>query len=161
MLPATSAFYTCSADTAGQAPGTFVNTATVTAKDVNGRTVTDKVDFPTQLNAQQVIPEEVVHGTARLAGPSGCVRNTFNATVRGSRIAQVTFFLDGKRVKRIAAKEGQTVFRVKLNPRTVGRGVHRVTAKVVFVTESETKSKTLRLSFQRCRKQVVRPRFTG
>src|SRR4029079_2108984 len=153
--------YTCSADTTGQAPGTFVNTATVTAKDTNGRSVTDTDDFPTQLNAQAVIPVEVVHGTARLLGPSGCVRTSFTATVRGTRIAQVTYFLDGKRVKRIAGKEGKTVYRVKINPRTVGRGVHRVTAKVVFVSESQTKTKTLRLSFQRCRKQVVRPRFTG
>ena len=53
------------------------------------------------------------------------------------------------------------MFRVKINPRAVSRGVHRVTAKVVFVSESQTKTKTLRLSFQRCRKQVVRPRFTG
>jgi hypothetical protein len=153
--------YTCSADTTGQGPGTFVNTATVTAKDTNGRSVTDTDTFPTQLNAQQVIPEEVVHGTARLQGPSGCVRTSFTATVRGTRIADVVFFLDGKRVKRITAKEGQKAFKVKINPRKVGRGVHRVTAKVVFVSESQTKTKTLRLSFQRCRKQVVRPRFTG
>ena len=123
--------------------------------------MTDTDDFPTQLNAQQSLPEKVVHGTARLEGPSGCVRASFMATVRGSRIAQVTYFLDGKRVKRISADGGRVVARVRINPRAVSRGVHRVTAKVVFVSESQTKTKTLRLSFQRCRKQVVRPRFTG
>jgi len=34
-------------------------------------------------------------------------------------------------------------------------------ARVQFVAASETKSRTLRLSFQRCARQVVTPRFTG
>jgi hypothetical protein len=153
--------YTCSAETAGQQPGTFVNTATVTGRDFLGKTVTDTDDFPTQLNAQQVLPEEVVPGTARLTGPSGCVRKAFKATVRGSRIAKVTFFVDGKKRKTITAKAGQRAFKLKVRPNALGRGVHRVTARVQFVAESETKTRTLRLSFQRCARQVVRPQFTG
>ena len=153
--------YTCSAATTGQQPGTFVNTANVKGTDGNGRSVTDTDDFPTQLNAQQVLPEEVITGTARLTGPSGCVKKAFNATVRGSRIAKVTFFVDGKKRKTITAKAGQRAFKLKVRPNALGRGVHRVTARVQFVAESETKTKTLRLSFQRCARQVVRPQFTG
>jgi hypothetical protein len=48
-----------------------------------------------------------------------------------------------------------------VNPKGRGFGVHRVTAKVVFNSASQTQTRTLRLSFQRCRKQVVQPRFTG
>ena len=36
-----------------------------------------------------------------------------------------------------------------------------MTAKVVFKAASGTKARTLRLSFQRCARQVVAPRFTG
>jgi hypothetical protein len=32
---------------------------------------------------------------------------------------------------------------------------------VQFAAESQTRTRTLRLSFQRCRKQVVKARFTG
>ena len=81
--------------------------------------------------------------------------------MRGTRIARVTFFLDGKRLKRITAKAGQRKFQVRINPRGRGFGVHRVTAKVEFEAASNTSARTLRLSFQRCKKGVVRPRFTG
>jgi hypothetical protein len=43
---------TCTAQTAGQPAGTFVNTATVVAKDFNGRQVSDTDPFPTVLEAQ-------------------------------------------------------------------------------------------------------------
>ncbi len=152
--------YTCTAQTTGQPAGTFVNTANVTAKDFLGKTVTDTDDFPTVLNAQAVLPEQVIPGSARLAGPSGCVRKPFNATVRGSRIARVTFFRDGKRIKTITAKPGQRTFKVSVRPSNA-RGVHRVTARVEFETGSGTRARTLRLSYQRCARQVVRPRFTG
>jgi ketosteroid isomerase-like protein len=153
--------YTCTAQTTGQPAGTFVNTATATGRDFNGRTVSDTDDFPTVLTeAQQVLPEEIVSGTARLSGPSGCVRKAFNATVRGRRIASVTFYVDGHRVKRIVAKQGQRVFRAKVVPGSA-IGVHRVTARVVFKAASQTKARTLRLSYQRCKRQVITPQFTG
>ena len=49
--------YTCTAQTTGQPPGTFVNTATVTGKDFLGKTVTDTDDFPTELTQQAVLPQ--------------------------------------------------------------------------------------------------------
>jgi len=122
--------------------------------------VTDTDAFPTTLVAQQVLPEEIVSGTAKLRGPSGCVKKAFNATVRGRRIASVTFYVDGKRIKRLVATSGQRVFRVKIRP-AKKVGVHRVTARVVFKAESRTKARTLRLSYRRCVPQVVTPKFTG
>jgi hypothetical protein len=152
--------YTCTAQTTGQPAGTFVNTATVTAKDFNGRGVTDTDDFPTVLEEQGVLPGDIVSGFARLRGPSGCVKQAFNATVRGRRIARVTFYVDGEQRKRIVAKRGQRVFRLKVRPGSAV-GVHRVTARVVFKAGSRTKPRTLRLSYRRCAPQVVTPQFTG
>jgi hypothetical protein len=159
--PGDSWTYSCSAETAGLQPGTFVNRATVTGTYGNGRRVSDVDDFPTDLAAQAVIPGKVVKGTARLSGPSGCVKKPFDATVRGRRIAKVTFYVDGRKVATRNAKPGQRAFRYKVRAGDLGRGVHRVTARVQFVAASETKSRTLRLSFQRCARQVVTPRFTG
>jgi hypothetical protein len=39
--------------------------------------------------------------------------------------------------------------------------VHRITARIEFVTASRTRARTLRLSYQACVRQIVRPRFTG
>ena len=150
--------YTCTAQTAGLPAGTFVNTATVTVKDFNGREVSDSDDFPTVLETQQVLTSRP--GSSRLSGPSGCVRKPFKAIVRGSRIARVTFFRDGKRIKAIKAKPGQRRFVVRVKP-SKRPGVHRITARVVYRSASGTRARTLRLSYQRCARQVVRPRFTG
>jgi hypothetical protein len=137
-----------------------VNTANVSGKDFLGKTVTDTDDFTTVLEAQVVLP--AVPGSAQLRGPSGCVRGPFTATVRGARIARVTFFIDGKRFKRISAPNGEgSRFTAKINPRGRGLGVHRVTVRVEFAAGSNTSARTLRLSFQRCRKQIIKPRFTG
>lgn len=114
-----------------------------------------------QPEQQQVLPAEIVSGAARLRGPSGCTRRAFHAKVNGRRIARVTFRLDGRQVKRIVAERGQTAFAVRINPRKVARGVHRVSARVVFAADSQTAARTLRLSFQRCARQVVTPQFTG
>jgi hypothetical protein len=152
--------YSCTAQTAGQPAGTFVNVANVTATDFNGRTVSDTDDFPTELEEQGVLPREIVSGRARLHGPSGCVRGPFTATVRGRQIRRVTFYRDGKRIKTINARRGQRVFKVRVKPGAEGR-IHRVRARVEFRAGSGTRARTLRLSYQRCRQQVVQPRFTG
>ena len=47
----------------------------------------------------EVLGAQVVSGSSRLLGPSGCAGRTVKATVKGRRIAKVTFLLDGKKVK--------------------------------------------------------------
>ena len=150
--------YVCSHLSSAADGSSFTNTANVTGTDRNGRQVSDTDNLTTALGG--VLP--VTPGSARLRGPSGCVRGPFTATVRGARIARVTFFLDGKRFKQLTAPNGEgTRFSVSINPRGRGFGVHRVTVRVEFAAASQTNTRTLRLSFQRCRKQVVKPRFTG
>ena len=49
----------------------------------------------------------------------------------------MTFFLDGKRFKRITAPTGEgNRFSVSINPRGRGFGVHRVTVRVEFAADS-------------------------
>jgi hypothetical protein len=105
-----------------------------------------------------VLPEEIVSGRAALRGPSGCVRQAFKARVAGRSIASVTFFVDGRQVKRVARGGA---FRLKVNPKRYGLGRHKIVALVRFTAESGTTSRRLPLTFRRCAQGAVAPRFTG
>jgi hypothetical protein len=109
-----------------------------------------------------VSPARVRPGSARLSGPSGCPRTSaVAATVSGRRIVKVTFYVDGKKVKTLtkANRDGRWV--LPMNVKRFAFGTHRVRVVVQFAKSSQTKAKTLRLSFNRCRPAVVRPQFTG
>ncbi len=163
--------YTCTAPTAGQSAGTFVNRAKVTARDANGRQVSDADAFATTLTAPSAAPARTRTvaraagrtrrpGSARLSGPSGCVHSAFTATVRGRRIARVTFVRDGARIARVAGAPGRRVFTARVRP-GAAQGVHRVIARVTFRRAAGTTPRTLRLTFHTCPRAVVLPRFAG
>jgi hypothetical protein len=103
-----------------------------------------------------VLPDQVVSGRAALRGPSGCVKQAFRARVTGRSIASVTFFMDGKRMKRVAGAGS-----LRINPKRIGFGRHHVVALVRFTEASGTPSRRLPLTFRRCARQVVNPQFTG
>jgi uncharacterized repeat protein (TIGR01451 family) len=159
--------YGCFAPT-GTGQGQLINTAQVTGTpvgttvDVHGVTDNDSVTTPLTQPKIQVLPETVVSGAAKLSGPSACVSKKFVARVAGKRIKSVTWFIDGKKVKTFTSKTGEaakTTFSV--DPGRYGKGVHRLQAKITFHTASRTPAKTLRMTFQRCARQVVAPQFTG
>jgi hypothetical protein len=104
-----------------------------------------------------------VAGTARLSGPGGCVSRAFSASIVGSQIAQVSFSLDGKRIRTLRSPTAGNRWSVRIVPRTLKTGVHRVTAGVSFRVNTTPRTRTLRLAFQRCAQAVrkVAPRFTG
>jgi uncharacterized repeat protein (TIGR01451 family) len=159
--------YGCFAPTAaGQ--GQLVNTAQVTGTpvgttvDVHGVTDDDSVTTPLTQPKLQVLPQTIVSGAAKLSGPSACVAKKFVARVAGRRIKSVTWFIDGKKVKTFTSRTGEaakTTFSV--DPGRYGKGVHRLQARITFNATSRTPAKTLRMTFQRCARQVVAPQFTG
>jgi hypothetical protein len=81
--------------------------------------------------------------------------------VRGTKIAKVVFFLDGKKKKTLKKPNKKGLYQLRVNPRRMKIGVHRLVANVTFQSGSGTKPKTIRLSFQRCAKKLAAPRFTG
>jgi len=107
------------------------------------------------------VTQRPVSGRAALRGASGCVSRAFRAVVSGRQIRRVTFFVDGKRVARRSARGNQRSFSLRVRPASLGFGVHRVTARVVFRAASGTRPRTYRLSFQRCARGAISPRFTG
>jgi uncharacterized repeat protein (TIGR01451 family) len=110
---------------------------------------------------QLVLGARVTPGTANLLGPTGCVTRAFNARVKGTKIARVVFRLDGKKVKTLTKPNLNGTFALRVNPASLRIGVHRLLVTVSFTSASGTKTKTIRLSFQRCKKKLQAPRFTG
>jgi hypothetical protein len=105
-------------------------------------------------------------GSARLRGPSGCPTSRIvRATVTGSRIARVTFYVDGRRVKTVRRADSRGRFVLSLRLSQLRVGPHRVSARVRFVEASGTPTRTYRMSVRRCGTQspgsAVRPQFTG
>jgi len=106
-----------------------------------------------------VLPVSIVSGRASLRGPSGCVKQAFQARVRGRSIASVTFFVDGKKVKTISGTRGS--YAIKVHPQRYGFGRHTIVARVQFTAASGTSARKLPLTFRRCAQGAVAPRFTG
>jgi uncharacterized repeat protein (TIGR01451 family) len=139
------------------------NTALVEGADEFGKVVDSSSAADTTLAqpSQIVLPSRVVSGTAKLLGPTGCAAKAFNARVKGTKIATVTFVLDGKVVKRFKKPLASGSYALRINPTKLRLGVHRLVANVTFQSGTGTKPKTIRLSFQRCGKKLASPRFTG
>jgi uncharacterized repeat protein (TIGR01451 family) len=157
--------YTCSVQT--QVGQTAVdNVADVKGTDQNGRSATAQAKFSTQLTQPQVVvaPETVTSvtpGSAKLRGPTGCPTRATTAAVTGKRITKVTFYVDGKKVKTVTRPDSKGRWSLGINPRKFAFGSHKVRVTVEFAANSGTKTKTLQLSFNRCRPAIVKPKFTG
>ena len=145
----------CSVQTAGSDVAVH-NSATAEATDQHGTTVTAGDSADTALT-----PSAPRRGRAKLTGRTGCVYKPFMATVRGVRIAKVTFVLNGRVIKRETSRRTSAVMRVRIDPARLRAGTSRLVARVTFTTGTTPRSKTLRLSFKLCPKQVVSPQFTG
>jgi Ice-binding-like len=100
-------------------------------------------------------------GTAKIGRTPGTPRDTckggFSATVRGKKIKQVVFKLDGKRV----ATRKHSPFRVLVH---AGAGRHTITARVRFT--DATHAKTLKMHYRACAAAALQPlpgpsQFTG
>jgi hypothetical protein len=114
-----------------------------------------------QAPAQAVLGTRLTPGRARLLGPTGCTARAFRARVSGVKIAKVVFRLDGRRIKTLTRKNFRGTYAVRIDPRRLRLGVHRLVATVTFQRGSATKAKTFRLAFQRCPRALRAPRFTG
>ena len=110
----------------------------------------------------QVSPARVRPGSAKLSGPSGCPTTAaVAASVSGRRIVKVTFYVDGKKVKTLTEANRNGKWVLPMNVKRFAFGTHRVRVTVQFAKSSQTKARTLRLSFSRCHPGAVRPQFTG
>jgi hypothetical protein len=79
--------------------------------------------------------------------------------VTGTEIAEVTFFVDGERVKTVTEPNSDEEWRLSMKCSTLSVGAHRGRAAVSFEEGASPTSTTLR--FQVTRARQGSPRFTG
>ena len=100
-------------------------------------------------------------GTAQISGSTGCATQNFDVTVTGQKIRRVVFTLDSRIVKTLTRPNSGGKYVLAVRPGRLSRGTHRVIATTTFTAASRTRTRTLRVVFQRCGRSVAAPRFTG
>ncbi len=152
--------YVCSVNTVlGQAA--IHNIGNVTGTDTNGNPASASDPADTVLSQPALGVEPLLPGVARLSGPTGCISSrSHTLAVRGSRIARVSFYVDGRYVGTRTRPNRGTAYTVTVKGSKLRTGAHRVVAKVTYRAETNPRSRTLTLAFARCARAVT-PKFTG
>jgi hypothetical protein len=100
----------------------------------------------------------VVSGAAALETPADCTTRPYAVTVRGRALRSVTFFADGRRVRRVRDARGLTSVSARL--RRTGRA-RRARVRITFVRSSRTSARVLRATILACAPVSTRPSSTG
>ncbi|KKK78733.1 hypothetical protein LCGC14_2840590, partial [marine sediment metagenome] len=100
-------------------------------------------------------------GTARISRRSGCAPGSFRMRVRGTRIAKVTFYLNGRRIGTLRKPNRGKSYAATIRRNRLRVGSNRVKARVDFTAGSASTRKTVRRTVRRCARKAVRPKFTG
>jgi hypothetical protein len=101
-------------------------------------------------------------GTASINAARACPVRAVPVRVRGRLIRRVTFFVDGRRVRTLTRADAAGRWQIRVDPRRMRTGTHRVRAQVRFRSGAGP-SRNLRMSFRVCARPVqrVQPQFTG
>jgi hypothetical protein len=101
-----------------------------------------------------------LHGSAKLRTSQGCLaENRAQASVNGSQIESVAFFVDGRKVSTVFAPDESGRFTFTMSCSHLRFGTHRARAAVAFKSGVSPTSRTL--VFQITRTRAVRPQFAG
>ena len=101
-----------------------------------------------------------LHGSAKLRTSQGCLaENRAQASVNGTQIESVAFFVDGRKVRTVFAPDESGRFTFTMSCSRLGFGTHRARATVAFKSGVSPTSRTL--VFQITRSRPVRPQFAG
>jgi uncharacterized repeat protein (TIGR01451 family) len=162
--PGDTWLYTCTVQTT-PSQTEINNTAHVTAQDPHGKVVQADAAAKTTLTKPAVIVAPAVVApalpvSAKLIGPVSCAARAFKTRIKGTNIASVKFYIDGKRVKTLKKPNSGKDFTLPVSPSRYGKGVHHLKAVITFVAGAKTKPRTLQLTFQQCPRKVA-PAFTG
>src|SRR4051794_13155828 len=104
----------------------------------------------------------VSRGRARIAGARTCPVRAFSVRVTGRSIRRVTFSVDGRRVGTVTRADRLGRWQMRIDPRRLRAGSHRIVARVQFVSGAGP-ARTLRTSFRICARPAAQtaPSFTG
>ena len=96
-----------------------------------------------------------------LHGAGGSKRGPFTVRISALGIKQITFYLDNRKLKTLTkaqAKNGQ--FTIKIDPRKLSYGAHKVSLKTVMSDANCAKLARAGV-FVHPHPPVVKPKFTG
>jgi uncharacterized repeat protein (TIGR01451 family) len=164
LAPGASTTFTC--QHVLTSPGKYINKASVAAGAMTSPS--NEVEVLAQAPGKQLVqpPPQVgvlarCEASPRMGGISGPQRRPFTVRVSSRGVKRITFYIDGHRVRtlqRSQAKGGQ--FSIKINPRRLSYGPHRVSFKTVMVNPTCATAASAR-TFVRPFAARVAPRFTG
>jgi uncharacterized repeat protein (TIGR01451 family) len=164
LAPGASTTFTC--QHVLTSPGKYINKASVAAGAMTSPS--NEVEVLAQAPGKQLVqpPPQVgvlarCEASPRMGGISGPQRRPFTVRVSSRGVKRITFYIDGHRVRtlqRSQAKGGQ--FSIKINPRRLKYGPHRVSFKTVEINPSCATTASAR-TFVRPFTARVAPRFTG
>ncbi len=168
LEPGASTTFTCSHVLS--ASGAYVNVATVTATPPGEPPLT-VVSHEVEVKASTtpkpegkggVLPSEECHvPTPALQGATGPERGTFTVHVSSNGVKQITFYLDGRKVKTLGQSQSKgKPFSLKINAAKLSYGAHRVSFKTVMVSAACAETSAGRV-FVRPYQARVKLHFTG
>jgi hypothetical protein len=186
-----STIYTC--DHVLSAPGSYENNATVTGAPPTGQgtpithtsntvlvtvaspagpaspPATSQAPTASSTPSNPILPiGEVKPFVARmpsLKGPQGCVRQAFAASVNAAGVGSVTFYLDGRKLKKMTARNARKG-QLTINVRSAGLrvGPHTLAARITTIpTATAVKSVVgvRSIVVVRCASSGLKPTFAG
>ena len=153
--------YTCTAHTASTDQALH-NVVDVCGKSPASQQVCSQATADVTLIAPPAqAVEPLLPGVSRLRGPTGCIsNNTHVLRVTGSRIARVSFYVDGRYVGTRTKPNKGSAYTVTVRGSKLRRGSHVVSARVTYQAGTNPRTRTLSLSFARCARALT-PKFTG
>jgi pyruvate/2-oxoglutarate dehydrogenase complex dihydrolipoamide acyltransferase (E2) component len=101
----------------------------------------------------------VVHGSAKLRTSQCSPANRAKASVSGTSIASVAFFVDGKKVKTVSSPDSSGDFTFTMSCSNLSVGTHRAKAAVTFQSGATPAHRTM--LFQITRAKAAIPQFAG
>ena len=104
---------------------------------------------------------DISESSITLHGASGSKKKPFNVSVPSLGIKEITFYVDGKKLKTLTAAhavKGQFV--VAIDPRKYHFGAHKVSIKTVMTNAACAKIARTGV-FVRAKPAAITPKFTG
>ena len=159
LAPTESTTYTCEHQLT--TAGLYTNQAEVETEK-GGKATSNKVELEVEAPAQIVQAACTIDEPAIvLRGVSGAKSKPFTAHISALGIKELTFYVDGRKIKTLKAANAKNgVFSVKIDPRKLKYGAHKVSVKAVM-TDGACAAIARKAVFVHPRPAKVKPTFTG
>jgi uncharacterized repeat protein (TIGR01451 family) len=99
-----------------------------------------------------------------LKGPGGCVRSSFRVSVKAAGVTNVSFYLDGHRLKTLSARSARRgLLSIVIDASKLKVGAHKLVARFSMAHTASTRATvgSRSITVKRCPAPVKDPRFTA